>query len=522
METDGCISKHGHLRHFQTIAISGFVFGVLAFHVGIACMGFPFYRDQHLGAAIDYARNGVDWLHPVIPGFTANGVATPQEFPIWQAVAGWLLRVGGEWWGMATLASLLFFVLSVFFVYRLSKELSNAETAKWATLAWVAQPLVFLYGGRAGTDIAAITAMIGFVWFMIRALNTMRAPWIVVACLFGMLSATLKLPFFFCAGLFLAAYTFANDKANIKKWSALVFVGLVSAVVFFAWTHCCNTVLATAQHPYVELRLSENKSIRNWYFGSLKYRLNPFIYARWGWRFMTCVFGSWALFAVAVASSFQRKNRVSLLWMLAGAGTILVFTCIVLEHYNYILMFTPAVALLLGSACSSIDQRIDSFRSKLLLRMLVPLALTVSLVQGLVGMNVVLLFDPFHKKIGEIIAHYTVKEDKLLIQGAGWGNLFILSDRDGHTIYEVNSTIEELGGIEKVRAMGFTKLVLSSPESPMQNAVQRTKPSQSEMPYNSYTGADEPPANEWKTLYRDEFVCIKEIPDPEDKLTPLE
>ena len=55
--------------------------------IGWALLGHPIYRDQHMGAALEYASNGIDLLRPVIVGFNAKGSGTPQELPLWQAAA---------------------------------------------------------------------------------------------------------------------------------------------------------------------------------------------------------------------------------------------------------------------------------------------------------------------------------------------------------------------------------------------------------------------------------------------------
>ena len=81
--------------------------GIVAFHLTYAAAGFSHYRDQHLGTALIYAREGVDLLRPIIVGFNANNAPTPQEFPIWQAAASLPMRWFGEWFGWANIVSLL-------------------------------------------------------------------------------------------------------------------------------------------------------------------------------------------------------------------------------------------------------------------------------------------------------------------------------------------------------------------------------------------------------------------------------
>ena len=50
-----------------------------AFHLLSAAKGHPHFRDQHFGPAQLIASGETDWLHPVIPGFTANDSPVVQE-----------------------------------------------------------------------------------------------------------------------------------------------------------------------------------------------------------------------------------------------------------------------------------------------------------------------------------------------------------------------------------------------------------------------------------------------------------
>jgi hypothetical protein len=50
--------------------------GISTFQLGYAATGYSHYRDQHLGTALVYARDGVDLLRQVIVGFNANNAPT--------------------------------------------------------------------------------------------------------------------------------------------------------------------------------------------------------------------------------------------------------------------------------------------------------------------------------------------------------------------------------------------------------------------------------------------------------------
>ncbi len=98
---------------------------LLLYAIGWALIGHPIYRDQHIGAAIEYSANGIDLLRPVILGFTATGTGTPQEFPIWQALASIFMDASRGWWGGATIASLILFTIFLPAFYKTSQSEDN-------------------------------------------------------------------------------------------------------------------------------------------------------------------------------------------------------------------------------------------------------------------------------------------------------------------------------------------------------------------------------------------------------------
>ena len=129
-----------------------------------AVTGYPIYRDQHMGAALEYASNGIDLLRPVIAGFNANGTGTPQELPLWQAAASVGLNLFGGWWGGTTIASLLLFTVFLPCFYQLAKCEINASFAWLAVASLLAQPIVFHLAGGAGTDGFSLARVLGFIW----------------------------------------------------------------------------------------------------------------------------------------------------------------------------------------------------------------------------------------------------------------------------------------------------------------------------------------------------------------------
>jgi hypothetical protein len=146
---------------------------------------------------------------------------------------------------------------------------------------------------------------------------------------------------------------------KLRALVALAGVGVVAGILFLLWTCYTDAAQAGAEFKFVDLRVAkDNPEMLFWYFGDWHYRLNPANWAKAGWRFATAVFGSFSLIILFVYGLAGRRVHPAAKLLLAGAFlTTLVFSHLVLHHYHYYLMFTPAVALL----CAAPLEKIEAF-----------------------------------------------------------------------------------------------------------------------------------------------------------------
>jgi hypothetical protein len=112
-----------------TLLIGTVLTGILGLHLLLVFRGAGLLRDQHLGAALLYARGSLDLLHPVIVGFNAGGTSTPLEFPLWQAATGATMKILGLWWGWGNVVAWLFFASCVIPFHRLATRHLGTDAA---------------------------------------------------------------------------------------------------------------------------------------------------------------------------------------------------------------------------------------------------------------------------------------------------------------------------------------------------------------------------------------------------------
>jgi hypothetical protein len=486
---------------------------ICAYHLIGSGLGYNDYRDQHLGTALEFAKNRINLLRPVIVGFNANNEPTPQELPVWQALTAVLFKMFGIWFGWANVASLLFFACGLWPLFQLARNYLGESGAWWALLFYCAQPLVFMMAGQGGTDISCEVFAICFLYFADGLVRTGRWIWWIPALMFGGLAAVTKLPFLFCTGVASFFLLLLHGRKSVRRWLQLGSIGLVTLLVFLIWTRYCNACIARAEFPFTDLRVSKGSGMATWYFGTWSYNLNPWNWIKGGWRLFNAVFGSYVLAALPLWSLISSRDRLGRLWLASAVLTTFVFTHLVLIHIHYYLMFTPPVALLSAQAAMRLEEifgfRQSQQRGPMLLAIMVFLLAATG--QGLVAMNTVLITDPGSARIAGLIREHTQADDKLLIQGGGWGGeQLILSGRKGLTIWDTKF-LEDPTALARIKELGYTKLVMVS-ETPLHHAVQFSKPGQIHIQRDTYDKHLTPVVQDWKVILQNDDLIIKEVP----------
>ena len=493
-------------------AVVGFFALITLLHLASAWAGHSFYRDQHLGTALEYARGQIDLLHPRIVGFNANDVPTLLEFPLWQGLAAAVFKVAGLWFGWANLLSLAIFAAGLVPLHRLATSYLGERGAWWTLLFFLAQPLLIVIAGQASADGLSLACSMWFLYSADRLLRTARLAWLLPATTFGILTATLKLPLFMCVGFTSFFLLLWQAPRSPRHWVLLGTVGLVSGLTFFLWTRYTNHWIELAEYPLESLKVTYGSPAWDWYFGSWSFRLNPVNWAKGGWAALNSIFGSFVLVALAAWSLIFSRNRLAQLWFHGALLTTLVFTHLVLVHRHYFILYSPAVALLAAGAVLRLE---ELFHSRGWREHLMPVAsallLFLAAVQGLLGIEVVLNYDNYPHRMAAVLRENTNKEEKVVIQGGGWGGeMLILAQRAGLSVLNTK-LFEDPRTHDRLLKLGYTKLVLVS-ESPLLHALQKTNPGSQDRERTSYRKTMLPALEAWPTVLETEDILIKQLP----------
>ena len=503
--------QNSRLLIFIAVAIYGLI---AIFHLLSARAGYSHYRDQHVGTALLYAKGSIDLLHPVIPGFNASGTPTPLELPVWQALAAAVFRQFGSWLGWANALSLILFAGGLWPLHRLVREYLGERGAWWTLIFLLTQPLVILLSGQASVDGWSFTCAIWFLFFADRLVRTQRAAWLFPSVALGALSAVEKLPLFMCVGLIAFFLLLLHAPKSPRAWLLLTGAGAASGALFAAWTHHANACLELAEFPMVDLRMFYLSDTWLWYFGDWHYRLNPANWAKAGWIALNVLLGSFALAGLVLWSLFFSRNRLGQFAMAAAFLVTLVFTHLVLVHKHYYILYSPAVAILAAGAVLALEER---FQWKAAWQWRCAEAgwcamLLLGSVQGLIGMETVLAYDPHPRQLARTIAQHTQPSDKLVIYRGGWGGeISMLAERTGLSIKSAR-IFEDPKTLPRLRELGYTKLVLIA-ESPLLHALQQTNPGSLSRQRVGYAEILPRGAEAWRTVLETDDLLIKDLPD---------
>lgn len=510
----------------RLLPLVGALFAVIVcLHIGSALRDMALIRASHLGVALNYGRDGIDLLKPMMPGFNANGVPTAQEIPLWQAAAGLAFKLtGSEWYGWANLVSLLFFATSLWPLFQLARQYISERAAWWTLIFYLAQPLTVIMAGQAATDGFCLVVTIWFLYFADRMIRTGKAWYFVPTACFGIVSALSKLPFFMAVGLCSMGLLLLNNPRNWRNWILLALAGGISGAVLMIWTGYTNDLAAQALYPYYDLRLRDNPHLQQWFFGDLSTRLRPGLWIKGGWRFLHATLGALPLVGLLLVALFLPGVRLAKFWIVATFVVTLVFTPVVLNHWHYFLMCCPPVALLCGAVLARWEPAWASMMPHANLRLgIVFVALMGCVLDGVVTMKIALDYDPFTKQISGILKEHTSPTDKLIVFGEpGWGGeVLFRSGRAGLSVYDLETPpsskavgLRELltkpEHLDRLRSLGYTKLVLLS-ESTVRFAVQAGNPG-AQRTRILYPDSIAPNVDQWPEVLRTQDILIKQIP----------
>ena len=460
-------SKNHH--HNQDLAVLAMILAtaLVIFELWMATTDHDNTRDQHMGTAVTFARGHIDLLHPMLLGFNANGVPTPLDFPVWQALTAILMKCFGIWYGWGNIVALLFFFSSLAALFDLCRRVGSARVGWWAVIFSLVQPLSYMVGGQAGGDSTTWTIAMWFIYFCYRMLQDGGWGWWLAASLAGGLCAITKTPFFMAAGLTTFFWLLLRHRRSLRAWFYLSSAGVVGTLGVIVWNYYCHLIYNQSEFQTMDMD-PMHPAIHEWYFGTMAYRLNLHNWVRGLWHLAGVVFGNLSFILGPLLCLRLKQSAEAWLFLLAAFCTTLVFTPLLWFHYHYFFVYAPAAAWLCAIPAAEFEFSIwDRLRASAVTRVSILLAFFIlSLTGTYMAIHFNIHFDNYQQKTGELIKAHTAPTDKLLVWGMVWGDPFLRAERQGLTGgIGLNhfDWFNHPAAVHRLQELGFTKIVLINP-----------------------------------------------------------
>jgi 4-amino-4-deoxy-L-arabinose transferase-like glycosyltransferase len=410
-----------------------------------------FRQTQTAYVALEYARYGINPFHTPLPVFGPNA-DVPMEFPLVQAVAAVLIRLGARSDSAVRIIGLAGFQAAAILLAVLAVRWHGKLTAIVVIALFEFSPFALAWGASALIDFPAVALSLG----MVVGLDAWFHRGSRVALSLGALSAWLAFlvkattPPAWCALLVVSALI---AYLTTRSWGRLVagfLVGPMAGVlVGIAWVRYADAV--KERNPLTRFLVSGN--MHDWNFGSVDQRLDPHAYVPVLVRVGSEIAGPLALgLAVVVVgivlapTTVERLRRAG--WLVTAAFSPLVFFNLYYVHNYYLIGVFPAIVAAVGIGIVAIAQRLRANTT-----VVAAVATAVVVFGSAVPQDIAQwLTPPKPDPNGQRIRAATQSGDLIVVVGCRWDpKILYFADRRGAMVFDANLAGWQSQGIKNYR-----------------------------------------------------------------------
>jgi 4-amino-4-deoxy-L-arabinose transferase-like glycosyltransferase len=341
----------------------------------------PFRQTETAYPALIFSQRGVDLLHPMLPTL-GPPFELPFEFPLFQAIASFVMNAGLPPDPALRMTNLAFFVVTELALYLIVRRRANAAGAMAALLAFAASPFGLVWSRTAMIEYLATAASLAWLLCGLIWADSRRSRWLLLAFAAGSVAALVKITTAAFWALPVAAVILARDSKRVA--AAARAAGAIAAplVVGLAWLAYAGGVRSRNEFAAV----LSGTALTDWGFGSVAQRLDPDEWtsvANHGWLALGGGLLAGATIALAIAAIIGARERR--LWI-ALAGLVAIAPLILFNLYSvhdyYWIAVTPAASALIGGGAAEAWRRLRAARQRLSASLAFGAALIIGLSQS--------------------------------------------------------------------------------------------------------------------------------------------
>jgi hypothetical protein len=440
---DKAVEEHGTSTSHIAAWLAGLIAVGTLIRIPQLCHGLnemhAFRQTQTTFVALEYARRGINLLHTPLPIFGLNS-DVPMEFPLVQAIAALLIRLGIGPDSAMRIVGLAGFQAAAI--------LLSVLVLRWhgrlATIVVLAlfefSPFGLAWGAAALIDFPAVALSLGMVVGLDAWFRTGSRTGLLLGAMSAWSAFLVKAttPPAWCVLVLVSA---ATVYLTARSWSRIITGLLAGPIPGVAaglwWARYADAV--KSRNPLTQFLTSAK--LQGWNFGTLEQRLDPGAYEPALVRVGSEIAGPLALgLILAVLGIILAPTKIERVrrggWLATVAAAPLLFFNLYRVHNYYLIGILPAIIAAVGIGIVAVAQRIHASTA------LVAAAGTALIVVGsAVPQSDVLQWvtSPAPDPGGQRIRAATSASDLILVVGCDWNpTTLYFADRRGLMLRDNN------------------------------------------------------------------------------------
>lgn len=305
----------------------------------------------------DFYENGIDLFHPSVCWLGGHKTLL-LEFPLPEAIVAFAYQIFGESHVVGRAIFFLFFLGSLYFLFKIVDLLSGIKVARIASILYLLVPLSLFYSRAIHIDFTTIFLVHGAVYWLMLAYRKESYKFLIPAILLATLASVIKIPYLFYF-VFPLVYFVIREK-KLRFFLTTSFVYMVPVGVFMLWQHHVQQVNGSA--PDWEFIPGYRKFNDNshWYFGAFEQRLQGQHWQTIGERVLFEILG-WSGLAFAMGGliiSILKKQWFYLFWLIGTLVYVLIFFNLNHVHNYYQLPLIPICVIFVAQGIHLLSDKI--------------------------------------------------------------------------------------------------------------------------------------------------------------------
>ncbi len=314
----------------------------------------------------EFARNGVDLLASPLPVF---GVAdnVPFEFPLFQAIARELMRLGPDATEASRLAGLVSFQVAAVLWFVLLRRWVGPWVAVGTVVPLQLLPFGLLWGGAPLIDFFSVALGLGMVLALEAWLRGRPWPYLVGGALLAHALFLVKVTTVPASGVLLltSVALVVGERGWHTSWrrvlTALAVGPGLALVPLLLWTRHTDDVKAVS----TATRFLTSKELTGWTFGTWEQRTSSVIWGDLARRVSEEIAG-FALLSLALAILLgavfgNARQRVVLAGLVVGSlAPVLIFFNLYAVHTYYLAAVYPLLCAVPALGVASLVERLGT------------------------------------------------------------------------------------------------------------------------------------------------------------------